>query len=838
MKKIIIVGNGMVGYKFCELFSSHPKRNEYQLTAFGEERRPAYDRVHLSEYFGDRNAEKLALASAEWYAEHGIELHCGKRIAEIDQFDKRIVTTQGEKFSYDYLVLATGSKPFVPPIPGHDKKGVFVYRTIEDLDGILDYAASLSQKKDASATVLGGGLLGLEAAKATLDLGLESHVIEFAPRLMPRQLDDKGASVLQDTLIDLGLKVLCEKQTTQIGGNGKITHLEFKDGDFLSTDMLVISAGIRPRDELARAAGIEVGERGGIVCNEFLETSAEDVFVIGEAALYQGMTYGLVAPGYEMARVALSRILEGRGGATMSESIDMSTKLKLIGTDVASFGDPFPDPETTRKVVFHDEVGKIYKRINLSKDGQRLLGGILVGDATEYNMLHQMVQNNMPVPPQPEDLILGARSGGDVGAGVLDLPEDAIICSCENISKGTLTNFLHEGEAQSVKDLAHCCKAGTGCGGCKPILSDLVDRYLKSQGKVVRNVICEHFPYSRQEIRDLILLKGIQDFNQALDMIGHGEDGCETCKPALASLFATIYMETANRQPAIQDTNDRYLANIQRNGTYSVVPRVAGGEISPKQLMDIGRIAEKYGLYTKITGAQRIDMFGARLEELPIIWEELITAGFESGHAYGKSLRAVKSCVGSTWCRYGLDEAVSFAIDLENRYKGLRSPHKLKGGVSGCIRECAEARGKDFGLIAVEGGYNLYVCGNGGARPRHAELLAGPIDKATCIRYLDRFLMLYLRTAAPLMRTAAWLEQLEGGIEYLRSVVVEDAIGIVAELEAEMNQLVANYKCEWKEAVENEDIRQRFQTFTNSSKPDQSLAFVPLRDQKMPTAWT
>lgn len=836
MKKIILIGNGMVGHKFCELFSRHARSADFELLVFGEECRPAYDRVHLSEYFESRDAERLSLATKEWYAEQGIELRCGERVTELDTDAKRIRAESGGTWDYDYLVLATGSSPFVPPIPGRDKKGVFVYRTIEDLDGILDYADGLKDKPGASATIMGGGLLGLEAAKAAMDMGLKSHVVEFAPRLMPRQLDEPAAAVLSDTLVDLGLSIHCEKNTSLIGGNGAITHLEFKDETRLDTDMLIISAGIRPRDELARQAGIAVGPRGGILADAQLRTSAEDVFVIGEAALYQEMIYGLVAPGYEMARVALGTIMADAEAGSMPEAIDMSTKLKLIGTDVASFGDPFTSPEEARSIVFHDDVARVYKRINVSKDGKRLLGGILVGDASDYNMLHQIVQNNMPLPPQPEDLILGARGGAEAGAGVLDLPDAAVICSCENISKGQITELLDSGEAQSVKDLGVCCKAGTGCGGCKPMLSDLVDTYLKSQGKVVRNLICEHFPYTRQELRDLIVMKNIRTYDEALDQIGNG-NGCEACKPPLASLFATIYMETANPQAVIQDTNDRFLANIQRNGTYSVVPRVAGGEISPKHLIAIGQVAEKYDLYTKITGGQRIDLFGARLEQLPLIWEELIAAGFESGHAYGKALRTVKSCVGSTWCRYGMDDAVTFAIELENRYKGLRSPHKLKGGVSGCIRECAEARGKDFGLIAVDGGYNLYVCGNGGARPKHAALLAGPIDKETAVLYLDRMLMFYLRTAAPLVRTAAWLEQMEGGIDYLKSVVIDDVLGINAELEAEMKGLVAAYRCEWKEAVETPELRARFQTFVNTDEPDETLEFVGLRDQKMPKAW-
>ena len=836
MESIVLIGNGMVGHKFCELFARHPRRSDFSLLVFGEERRPAYDRVHLSEYFADRDADKLCLAPAVWYADQGIELRSGERVTSLDITVKKVVTDAGLTVNYDYLVLATGSSAFVPPIPGRDKKGVFVYRTIEDLDSILDYAAELNGKEGATAAVLGGGLLGLEAAKATLDMGLKSHVVEFAPRLMPRQLDEQGAAVLSDTLTGLGLGVHTARNTARIGGNGRITHLEFADETQLSTDMLIISAGIRPRDELAREAGIAVGPRGGIVADDRMRTSAEDVFVIGEAALYNEMIYGLVAPGYEMARVALGSILADTDAAAMPEAIDMSTKLKLIGTDVASFGKPFTTPDQARSIVFHDEVSGVYKRINVSPDGKKLLGGILVGDAADYNMLHQMVQNDMPLPEQPESLILGARGGEQVGAGVLDLPEAAVICSCENVTKGTLCGHLDDGSAQSVGDLVGCTKAGSGCGGCKPMLTDLVESYLKSQGKVVRNVICEHFPYTRQELRDLVVVKQLSTYNEALDAVGHG-NGCESCKPALANIFATVGMDTANKEPEIQDTNDRFLANIQRNGTYSVVPRVAGGEITPDALMAMGAIAKKYDLYTKITGGQRIDMFGARLEELPLIWEELIAAGFESGHAYGKSLRTVKSCVGSTWCRYGMDESVSFAIELENRYKGLRSPHKLKGGVSGCIRECAEARGKDFGLIAVEGGYNVYVCGNGGARPRHAELLAGPVDRATAVRYLDRFLMFYLRTAAPLMRTAAWLDQMEGGIDYLKTVVVDDVLGLAAELETEMQGLVNAYKCEWKEAVETPALRRRFQTFVNTDEADDTLVFTGLREQKMPRAW-
>jgi len=378
--------------------------------------------------------------------------------------------------------------------------------------------------------------------------------------------------------------------------------------------------------------------------------------------------------------------------------------------------------------------------------------------------------------------------------------------------------------------------AVSGCGGCKPMVNDLLTETLKSLGKTVKQTICEHFPYARRELYDLVKVKGIKNYDEALDTIGNG-DGCEACKPALASVFATVYNETAVKQDTIQDTNDRFLANIQRNGSYSVIPRVPGGEITPDKLIAMGQVAKKYDLYTKITGGQRIDMFGARLDQLPLIWKDLLDAGFESGHAYGKALRTVKSCVGSTWCRYGMDESVTFAIELENRYRGIRAPHKLKGGVSGCIRECAEARCKDFGVIATETGWNLYVGGNGGANPKHAQLLAENIDNKTCIKYVDRFLMFYIKTAQPLVRTAAWLEKLEGGIEYLKEVIVDDTLGIAEELDKDMQALVDTFSCEWKEVVENPALQSRFKPFVNTDEVDEEMAFVPMRDQKMPTPW-
>jgi nitrite reductase (NADH) large subunit len=518
----------------------------------------------------------------------------------------------------------------------------------------------------------------------------------------------------------------------------------------------------------------------------------------------------------------------------------MSTKLKLIGVDVASFGDAFIQEPNAQTIVFENSAKGIYKRINISNDGKYLLGGILVGDAEQYNMLLQNTKNRTILPADPEDLMLGSRGGSESGAsGVMALPDEALICSCEAVTKGVICHEIVENKVVTLDGIKKCTKAGTGCGGCVPMVKDLINETMKSQGVFVRNVICEHFNYTRQELFDLVKIKGYRTYDEVLNNLGHG-DGCELCKPPVASIIASLWNEMILEKgnATVQDSNDRFLANIQKNGTYSVVPRIPGGEITPEKLIVIGQVALKYNLYTKITGGQRIDLFGAHVGDLPDIWEQLVNAGFESGHAYGKSLRTVKSCVGSTWCRFGVQDAVSFAIEVEERYRGLRSPHKLKSAVSGCTRECAEAQSKDFGIIATEKGWNLYVCGNGGVKPRHAELLATDIDSATCLKYIDRFLMFYIKTAEPLTRTAPWLDKMEGGISYLKSVVVDDVLNMGEIWDAEMQLLVEAYKCEWKEVVESPELRKRFTHFVNAPKvKDPNVKFEPMREMVKAGEW-
>ena len=675
-------------------------------------------------------------------------------------------------------------------------------------------------------------MLGLEAAKAVVDLGLEAHVVEFAPRLMPRQVDAAGGEVLRHAIEALGVGVHVGRQTKAIAGTDRVSELRFGNAEPLAVDMVIVSAGIRPRDELARASGIAVGERGGIIVDPTLTTSDPNIYAIGESALLAGTIYGLVAPGYEMADVLARR--RCGGGETLAGA-DMSTKLKLLGVDVASLGEAFADEtagSNAQRVVFEDRARGVYQKLVLSADGTRLLGAILVGDASPYTGLLLAVREGRPVPERPHELLFGTGSSG----GAVELTDDSQVCSCNNVTKGAICAAINAQDLTTLAEVKTCTKAGTGCGGCTPLVAKLLDQALLDAGKTITRHLCEHFPHTRQELFQIVKINRIESFDALLAHYGRG-GGCEVCRPAVASILASTWNDFILQHATIQDTNDRFLANIQRGGTYSVIPRIPGGEITPQQLIVLGEIAQRFDLYCKITGGQRIDLLGARVDQLPEIWEQLVNAGFESGHAYGKALRTVKSCVGSTWCRFGVQDSTSLAIRIEERYRGLRAPHKLKSAVSGCIRECAEAQSKDFGIIATDKGWNLYVCGNGGSQPRHADLLVADVDEDTLVRITDRFLMYYLHTANPLERTARWLERLDGGIDYLRRVVVDDLLGLSAQLETDMQQLVDSYECEWAAVVRDPARRAQFQHFANHPAPDPNLAWVRERGQKRPADW-
>lgn len=829
---IAIVGNGMVGHRVVEELASRGLARSHRIVAVGEEPRIAYDRVHLTELFEGKSESDLALATPAKYAELGVELRIAEKVIAIDRGEGTLTTLANgarRTLSWDRLILATGSYPFVPPVAGRELPGCFVYRTIEDIAAIRAWPARVG-------VVVGGGLLGLEAANALRGMGIQTHVVEMAPRLLAMQVDDQGGALLRAKVESLSVVVhtgtTVERIEAAEGEAPRVRRVVLATGEVIDADVVVFSAGIRPRDELARESGLAIGPRGGVVVDDRCATSDPRVFAIGECVSHRGGTYGLVAPGYQMARVVAATLA---GEDARFDGGDASAKLKLLGVDVGSFGDAFGKTPHSRVVSFHDTQAGIYKKLVLSPDGKRLLGGILVGDASAYGTLASAVTAGAPMPKAPEDLILPPRGSGGTGLGVDSLSASATLCSCHNVTKGTVVEAIRDRRLSVVSEVKSCTKAGTGCGSCVSLLSDVLKHELRAAGVAVANHLCEHFPCSRQELYHLVRMHGLKSFRDVLERHGKGQ-GCEICKPAVASILASAWNEHVleKKHLPLQDTNDRYLANIQRDGTYSVIPRVPGGEITPDRLIVLGRVAKKYGLYCKITGGQRIDLLGARLEELPAIWAELVAEGFESGHAYGKALRTVKSCVGSTWCRYGVQDSVAFAIRLEQRYRGLRSPHKLKSAVSGCARECAEAQSKDFGIIATERGYNLYLCGNGGMKPAHAQLFLTDLDEEALIRYLDRFLMFYIRTADRLQRTSTWFASLEGGMDYLRSVLVDDSLGICAELEAEMAAHVASYRCEWTETLGDPDKLRRFRPFVNSDAPDPSIVFVTERGQPRP----
>jgi nitrite reductase (NADH) large subunit len=814
-RTLVIAGHGMVGHKLVEELTDRGAPADWDIVVFCEERRMAYDRVHLSSFFEGVSADDLSLVDPALLDVPGVRIHVGDPAIRIDREARTVTSAMGRTVTYDALVLATGSTPFVPPVPGNDAEGCFVYRTIDDLEAIADFAVGCR-----NGAVVGGGLLGLEAANALRSLGLDTHVVEFAPRLMPVQVDEGGGAALRHRIEDLGVHVHTGCQTTEVavGERGQVVAMQFADGEPLEVDLVVFSAGIRPRDDLARGCGLEIAERGGIVVDDQCRTSDPAVFAIGECAVAGGRTWGLVAPGYQMARVVAEQLITGT--AASFTGADLSTKLKLLGIDVASFGS-LEGPEA---VTYVDPIGHVYRKLLVDPEGPRLLGGILVGDAAGYDVLLAMARGDLPTPA--EVATLAAPSAAALDMGPDQLGDGALICSCNNVTKGEICQAVCDGATT---------KAGSTCGGCKPLVATITKAHLKSLGREVSDAICEHFDHTRQQLFDLLRFERIESFSELLRRHGSGR-GCEVCKPAVASMLASLTNRYIldDEDASLQDTNDHFLANLQKDGTYSVVPRVPGGEITPEQLIAIGQVAEEFGLYTKITGGQRIDLFGARVEQLPTIWGRLIAAGMESGHAYGKALRTVKSCVGLTWCRYGVQDSTSMAIELEERYRGLRSPHKLKMAVSGCTRECAEAQSKDVGVIATEKGWNLFVAGNGGMRPRHATLLATDLDDETLIRTIDRFLMFYVRTADRLERTSVWFEKLEGGVDHLREVLFDDSLGIAAELDAAMANHVATYECEWKATIESPERLARFRSFVNTDEPDPTVVFVKERGQIRP----
>ncbi|MCU0277381.1 MAG: nitrite reductase large subunit NirB [Candidatus Nanopelagicales bacterium] len=831
MKDLVIVGGGMAAHRLVEAMLDRDE--PWRITVLAEESRAPYDRVALTSYFTGRDPDDLVLGDPALWQDHRVDLQRGCAATAIDRSAQRVTVADGRTFGYDALVLATGSRPFVPPIKGADLPGCFVYRTLDDvaqLRGWVEQCREESGNHRLRGAVIGGGLLGLEAAGALRELQVDTTVVELAPHLMAVQVDPGGGEALKRLIGALDIDVRTGVATRGVGGGRRrrVSSLSFEEGPALDVDVVIFATGVRPEDSLARSAGLAVGPRGGLLVDEACRTEDAHVYAIGEVAAMAGQCYGLVAPAYAMAEVVADRLT---GGDATFPGADTATKLKLLGVDVASFGDAFATAEGSLEVVFADPVGGVYKKLVLSPDGRTLLGGILVGDAQAYSALRPMVGRALETDPAAFLLPEGS-SPAPSGA----LPDEAVVCSCNNVTAATIRGAVTTGDCADLACVKSCTKAGTSCGSCVPLVKKLTDAALVAAGGTVNRAMCEHFDLTRAELFAAVRVTGMRTFAEIIARHGRG-GGCDICKPVIASILATLgsghVLDPANA--SLQDTNDHVMANIQRDGSYSVVPRIPGGEITPEGLIAIGEVAREFGLYTKITGGQRIDLFGARIDQLPAVWQRLVDAGFESGHAYGKSLRTVKSCVGSTWCRYGVQDSVGMAIALELRYRGLRAPHKIKLAVSGCARECAEARSKDVGVIATDKGWNVYVGGNGGFTPRHAVLLAEDLDDSTLVRTIDRFLMYYAFTADRLQRTAPWVAEHEGGIDAIRAVIMDDSLGICAELDAAIAAHVDAYTDEWRAALEDPERMRHFRSFLNApDTPDPSLTYVTERGQSVP----
>ena len=837
--RIVVIGGGMTGHRFAARMQSLDPAGDWTLTVIGEETQHPYDRVHLSDWFGHRRAEMLALDTGVW-ADPRITLVTGDAAESVDRSAHTVTCASGTVHEYDRLVLATGSWAWAPRAEGKDLPGTFSYRTVDDVESLAAWVAERGEAlgREVRGVVVGGGVLGLEAAAALQDLGARSTVVEFADRLMAVQLDDGGGEMLRLLIQDKGIEVRTGVGATAFrpAEDGAIGTAELTDGSELPADVVVFSTGIRPRDRIGREAGLAVGERGGIVVGESCQTSDPDIWAIGECASFDGVCAGLIAPGNDMADVVADRFL---GGTRTHQRGEDGTKLKGVGVDAAAFGDVNAMTPDALEVSFVDPVHRQYRKLVMSDDATTLLGGVFVGDIALYSQLRPMTGRALGADPSA---VIAPEGAGDALAGA-EMPDDAVICSCNNVSAGTVRHAVNEQGCHTVGAIKECTTAGTVCGSCVPSLTKLLNQELAKSGIEVSRALCEHFDHSRAELYRLVEEGGQETFTEVVAAHGTGAGrGCAVCRPTVASILSSLGALSGKRHSpvgrqlgSLQDTNDHVMANIQKDGTYSVIPAMPAGEVTPEKLLVFAQVAKDYGLYVKVNGAQRIGMFGARLEQLPEIWERLVEAGFESGHAYGKSLRMVKSCLGTNWCRYGVGDSTAMASHLERRYRGLRSPHKIKIGVSGCARECAEAQAKDVGVIATHRGWNLYVGGNGGAQPAHAQLLVEDLDDETLQRCIDRFLILYIREADKLQRTARWVEEYPGGIDELRRVIVEDSLGIGEELEAAMQRHTDTYVDEWAEAVHDPERRAKFVSFINAPDlHDKTLRYVLEREQVRP----
>ncbi|CAF1856505.1 nitrite reductase large subunit NirB [Bacillus subtilis] len=787
-KQLVLVGNGMAGVRAIEEILSVAK-DEFQITIFGAEPHPNYNRILLSKVLqGDTDIKDITLNDWDWYEENNIQLYTNETVIKVDTENKTVITDADRIQPYDELILATGSVPFILPIPGADKKGVTAFRDIKDTDTML--AASKQYKK---AAVIGGGLLGLEAARGLLNLGMDVSVIHLAPFLMERQLDATAGRLLQNELEKQGMTFLLEKQTEEIVGDDRVEGLRFKDGTSIEADLVVMAVGIRPNTTLGAESGIPVNR--GIIVNDYMQTEIPHIYAVGECAEHRGIAYGLVAPLYEQAKV-LAKHMCGIETKPYEGSV-LSTQLKVSGVEVFSAGD-FNESEEKKAIKVFDEQDGIYKKIVLR--GNQIVGAVLFGDSSEGNRLFSMIQKEADISETSKISILqplSQEAGTSITAAMSD---DEIICGCNGVSKGAIIQAIQEKGCSSTDEIKACTGASRSCGGCKPLVEEILQHTLGSDfdASAQKEAICGCTTLSRDEVVEEIKAKGLSHTREIMNVLGwKTPEGCSKCRPALNYYLGMINPTKYEDDRTSRFVNERMHANIQKDGTYSVVPRMYGGVTNSTDLRKIADVVDKYEIpLVKMTGGQRIDLIGVKKEDLPKVWEDL---DMPSGYAYGKTLRTVKTCVGEQFCRFGTQDSMALGIALEKKFEGLNTPHKVKMAVSACPRNCAESGIKDLGVVGIDGGWELYVGGNGGTHLRAGDLLMKVKTNEEVLEYAGAYLQYYRETANYLERTSAWLERV--GLSHVQSVLNDPEKR--QELNGRMNETLSVHKDPWKDFLED-----------------------------------
>jgi len=796
-KKLVMIGNGMAGVRTIEeLLKIDPTK--YSITIFGEEPHPNYNRIQLSTVLqGDTTVNDIIINDWNWYEQNDIQLYTGEPISKIDTEKKVVISNVGRCVEYDELIIATGSRSFILPILGADLEGVTGFRDIKDTTTMIETA-----KNYKKAVVIGGGLLGLEAARGLLNLGMEVDVVHLMPHLMERQLDPIASKMLQQELEQQGMNFLMEKETVKILGNDRVRGLRFKDGTEVEADLVVMAIGIKPNVELAKECGLYVNR--GIVVNDFMETSVNHVYAVGECAEHREICYGLVAPLYEQAKV-LAGLLAGKLPQPYEGTV-VGTQLKVAGVDLYSAGEILDDP-STKAIKVHNEFDGVYKKV-LIRDNQ-IVGIVLYGDTKDSTRLFRMLSNKDDISGMTSTSILEAPGGAAAETSVAAIPDTEIICGCNGVTKGSIVEAINTQGLTTVEQVGGCTNAGRSCGRCKPQIADILAYTLGDQfdSSNTKQAICGCTTLSRDEVVEEIKLKGLTHTKEVMNVLGwKNEEGCTKCRPAINYYLGMIHQAQYQDDRDSRLVNEKMHANIQKDGTYSVIPRMYGGVTSASDLKRIAEVAEKYNVpLVKLTGGQRIGLYGLKKEELPSVWEDL---GMPSGYAYGKTLRTVKTCVGAQFCRYGTQDSMSLGIKLEKKFERLDTPHKVKMGVSACPRNCAEAGIKDLGIVGIDGGWEIYVAGNGGVDLRAGDLLCTVKTEDEVMDIAGAFIQYYRETASYLERTSKWVERV--GLDHIKQVMNDSSMK--RELNDRMDKTLTRYQEPWQEAIENQEIKERYYT--------------------------